>query len=159
MELLAPYSYSDGQGVAWDVPKGTKVDGASIPKPLWGAIGGPFEGKYRNASVIHDHFCVTKTRYWEATHRVLYEAMLANGVEKKLAQLMFYTVYRFGPRWESDFSLNHSGDNAPTEYFANYDQAELDRVAEAISKGVVPLSELLAQAKEKRVQTDKRSRP
>lgn len=157
MELVAPYSYIDGRGETWDVPAGAKVDGASIPAPLWSAIGGPFEGKYRNASVIHDYYCDTKSRHWEATHRVFYEAMLANGVERKLAQLMFYAVYRFGPRWEYELALNHSI-SGPTEYAAKYDSAELSRVAEALNKGEVPLSQLLADAKAKRMETDSRGR-
>ena len=41
----------------WTAPKGAKVDGASIPQLFWTPIGGPFEGKYRYASVIHDTEC------------------------------------------------------------------------------------------------------
>lgn len=156
MELFAPYSYVDGQGEPWDVPAGAKVDGASIPKPLWSTIGGPFEGKYRNASVIHDYYCDTKTRSWEATHRVFYEAMLANGVDLKLAQLMFYAVYRFGPRWEFEMALNHSGYSGPVAYSADFDEDELKSAAEAINSGDVQLSKLLAQAKAERLRTDTR---
>lgn len=81
MRLLAPFAYIDPQGVEWAAPSGWVVDGASIPQVAWTFIGGPFEGKYRNASVIHDVGCDQKLRPWEAVHEVFYWAMLAGGVE------------------------------------------------------------------------------
>jgi hypothetical protein len=98
-ELLADYGYHRNDGSRWIAPKGTKVDGASIPKIFWTLIGGPFEGKYRNASVIHDRYCDTKERPWRDTHRMFYEAMRCNGVGAAQAKIMYYAVYRFGHRW------------------------------------------------------------
>jgi hypothetical protein len=54
MKLVEPFRYIDPTGLSWDAPIGAVVDGASIPQVAWSVIGGPFEGKYRNASVIHD---------------------------------------------------------------------------------------------------------
>jgi hypothetical protein len=54
MKLLETFRYVDANGVAWAAPKDSVVDGASIPQEFWTFIGGPFEGKYRNASVCHD---------------------------------------------------------------------------------------------------------
>lgn len=54
MRLEEPFEYVGPDRRRWPVPKGTIVDGASIPRPLWSVIGGPFEAKYRNASVVHD---------------------------------------------------------------------------------------------------------
>src|SRR5450830_1020841 len=62
MELMAPFSYIDPQKLNWDAPKGWIVDGASIPQVAWSIIGGPYEGAYRNASVIHDVACDQKVR-------------------------------------------------------------------------------------------------
>lgn len=101
VRLLESYTYVDPSGVVWKVPKGTVVDGASIPRAFWTIIGGPFEGKYRNASVVHDFFCVTKDRAWKSVHRMFYEAMLESGVERPRAKVMYYAVYYFGPRWET----------------------------------------------------------
>lgn len=101
VRLLENYTYVDPSGAVWKVPKGTVVDGASIPRPFWSAIGGPFEGKYRNASVVHDFFCATRDRAWKAVHRMFYDAMLESGVERSRAKVMYYAVYYFGPRWET----------------------------------------------------------
>jgi len=101
VRLLEPYSYIDPHGEVWDVPPQTIVDGASIPQIFWGIIGGPMEGKYRNASIIHDYYCDQKTRPWQQVHRVFYDAMIESGVEFLRAKTMYYAVYVFGPRWET----------------------------------------------------------
>lgn len=102
MELLQPFSYIDSHDVKWTVPAGVQVDGASIPSVFWSIIGAPFSGKYREASVIHDHYCATRSRHWKAVHRVFLDGMIARGVERLRAELMYLAVYRFGPRWDFD---------------------------------------------------------
>lgn len=97
--LLKRLDYIDPRGQRWDVPEGEEVDGASIPQPLWSLIGGPWDGPYRNASIVHDRYCVTKSATWQHTHRMFYEAMRCSDVKKFKAKIMFYAVYRFGPRW------------------------------------------------------------
>ena len=99
VRLLAPISYTQANGTAWPVPKDIELDGASIPRFLWSLIGGPFEGRYRDASIVHDHYCVVRTRSWQDTHRVFYDAMLSSGETSTKAKVMYYAVYRFGPRW------------------------------------------------------------
>lgn len=62
------------------VPKGFVTDFASIPRALWAAVGGPSEGKYRKAAVIHDFLYRTKglaTR--PQADSVLLEAMKVSG--------------------------------------------------------------------------------
>lgn len=98
-KLLAPIAYYRPDGSDWPVPAGADLDGASIPRPFWSLIGGPLEGKYRNASIVHDRYCVTQDRSWEETHRMFYDAMRCSGTGRALAGVMFYAVYRFGPRW------------------------------------------------------------
>jgi hypothetical protein len=61
MQLVEDFSYTDPAGKVWSVPAGFITDGASIPKCLWSAVGGPFEGVYRNASIPHDYVCKTHT--------------------------------------------------------------------------------------------------
>jgi hypothetical protein len=97
--LIAPLSYIAEDGLGWPVPDGTIVDGASIPRLFWSLIGGPFEGQYRNASIVHDRYCDTKERPWRDVHRMFYAAMRCSGVSLAKAKIMFYAVYRFGPRW------------------------------------------------------------
>lgn len=99
VQLVKPFGYTDPGGVAWDVPKGAKVDGASIPRPLWSIIGGPFEGRYRKASVIHDWFCDRRSRPWKDVHRVFFHAMITSRVASVQAKVMYAGVYLAGPRW------------------------------------------------------------
>jgi Protein of unknown function (DUF1353) len=99
MRLLAPFSYVDPKGVTWTAPAGWVIDGASIPVFAWSVIGGPFNGKYRDASVIHDVACDQKAQPWEVVHEAFYWAMMASGVEAWRAKVMYAAVYHFGPRW------------------------------------------------------------
>jgi hypothetical protein len=64
MRLLETFRYIDANGVAWMAPKDAVVDAASIPQEFWTFIGGPFEGKYRNASVCHDVACNERKHRW-----------------------------------------------------------------------------------------------
>lgn len=100
MQLLEDFEFCDHNKRLWKAPKGIKIDGASIPRPAWTAVGSPFVGDYRWSSVIHDHYCVTKERPWREVHRQFYDGMLASGVDKVQAQIFYAAVYRGGPRWE-----------------------------------------------------------
>ncbi|MBO0753482.1 MAG: DUF1353 domain-containing protein, partial [Bradyrhizobiaceae bacterium] len=62
MTIMEPFQFIDPHDRRWSVPRGIAVDGASIPQVFWSVIGGPFEGRYRNASVIHDYYCKARTR-------------------------------------------------------------------------------------------------
>lgn len=108
MRLLEDFAYHDAHGNKWRAPKGAVIDGASIPKAFWSVIGGPFEGRYRAASIIHDVYCAeeTHTAEWEDVHRMFYRAMRCSGVEDSRAKLMYWAVYRFGPRWELRTKIN-----------------------------------------------------
>lgn len=100
MKLLEPFEFVASDGRRWPVPGGTIVDGASIPQAFWSITGGPFEGAYRSASVVHDYYCLTRTRRHKDVHRVFYDGMLASGVGDKRAWLMYQAVDRFGPSWD-----------------------------------------------------------
>lgn len=99
MELTKPFVYVDPDGLRWEAPKGSVVDGASIPQFGWSVVGGPYEGEYRKASVIHDVACREKTRPWESVHGAFYNAMLAANVPPLRAKVMYAAVYYLGPRW------------------------------------------------------------
>ena len=100
MLIVNSFEYIDPEGRKWPVPARTKVDGASIPQPFWSIIGGPFEGPYRNASVVHDFYCTVRTRKVEDVHKVFRAAMLTSGVGERRAWLMWKAVDQFGPRWK-----------------------------------------------------------
>lgn len=128
VRLIKKFAYVDCRDNRWEVPSEAIIDGASIPQPLWSLLGGPFEGRYRNASIIHDWFCDRRIRPWEQVHRVFYEAMLTSGVSKARAKLMYAGVYWGGPRWSltvvQNNNLGNTGDiniplpAAPTSFRA-----------------------------------------
>jgi hypothetical protein len=80
---------------------------ASIPRLFWPIIGAPLDGNYRDASIVHDWYCDRRTRTWQATHRVIYEAMLVSSVPYSKAKVMYFAVRWRGPRWEERISMNN----------------------------------------------------
>jgi hypothetical protein len=105
MKLLKPFGFTDSNGVYWEVPAGYVTNGASIPPTLWSVVGGPYEGPYRDAAVLHDYFvdeglAGRGKRTWEETHTMFRDASLARGVSNGLVQLMYGSVRLLGPRWE-----------------------------------------------------------
>lgn len=100
LKLLNDYRYRDPRDEIWIAPNGWTVDGASIPQTFWSRIGGPLEGQYRNASVIHDYYCDSKKKTWQETHLNFYYGMRAAGVGEVKAEVMYYAVYKYGPRWK-----------------------------------------------------------
>ena len=107
MRIVKPFGFVDSSGRKWVVPAGAIVDGASIPQMFWSVTGGPFEGKYRNASVVHDYYCDVRTRSWRNTDRVFHEAMLASGVSEREAKVMYMAVVYGGPHWDSQTVRNN----------------------------------------------------
>ena len=101
MRLLEDFDYVDARGTRWPAPKGSVIDGASIPQVLWSVAGSPYTGEYRNASVVHDVACVKRDRPWQDVHRMFYEASRAGGVGEQKAKLLYAAVYHFGPRWSA----------------------------------------------------------
>jgi hypothetical protein len=99
MHLLNDVSYTDPAKVRWLAPKGSVVDGASIPQPFWSVIGGPWDGKYRFASILHDVACDQRTKPWDEDAKMFYNAMRCSGVDDLKAKTMYYAVYEFGPHW------------------------------------------------------------
>lgn len=100
MRLVKPFAFVDHRGLPWIVPSGAVTDGASIPSPFWSIVGGPFEGKYRDAAVIHDYYCDVRVRPWQMTDRVFYEAMIVSGVSQREAKILYMAVVYGGPRWD-----------------------------------------------------------
>lgn len=94
------FRFKDPNSLLWSTPAGTEVDGASIPVFFWSSIGGPFDGPYINASVIHDYYCRTQERTMHDTHRNFYYGMRASQVPEWKAKLMYWAVSTFGPSWK-----------------------------------------------------------
>ena len=102
MKLIKDFYYIDKDGVFWIAPKGTVIDGASIPRFAWTIIGSPYAGLYRDAAIIHDFACDDQSRDWEEVHKAFYYGMRRNGVNKFKAGIMYACVYTFGPRWKRE---------------------------------------------------------
>jgi len=97
--LEEDFVYEDKKGVAWLAPTDLLTDGATIPTVFWSVIGGPWDGLYREAAVVHDAYCCGQTAPWQDVHRMFYEAMRCSGVGWVQAKTMFYAVWLAGPRW------------------------------------------------------------
>lgn len=106
IKLKSPLVFIDDAETRWSVPAEAVVDGASIPRAFWSIVGGPLDGDYRDASIIHDWYCDRRTSTWQATHRVFFDAMLTSGVGPTKAKIMYYAVLWGGPRWEERVTLN-----------------------------------------------------
>jgi hypothetical protein len=116
MTLLSELRYTDPKGETWIAPAGSKVDGASIPRYLWSLMGGPFEGKYRNASVLHDVSYDQHNRPWQDCDRMFYNAMRCSGVSAAEAKTMYYALYKFGRHWK--FPIKRAKPLTPSELLA-----------------------------------------
>jgi Protein of unknown function (DUF1353) len=113
-KTVLDFGYLDADGRNWPVPSGTSVDGASIPKALWSLLGGLWEGKYREACVVHDYYCAIRGVDWQSVRRMFYRAMLASGVAQLRAKLVFAGLYFAGPRWEDIEAVRFSQPTIPT---------------------------------------------
>lgn len=152
MKLLESFEFIGADGRRWPVPAGIVVDGASIPQAFWSITGGPFEGAYRNASVVHDHYCVTRTRPHRDVHRAFFDGMLAAGVGDKRAWLMYQAVDRFGPSWDDpkidprcevvdanyDFEKCARNSSKPAARVQDPSRSEIEQFLKAIGDAVDP---------------------
>lgn len=132
MELTEEFAYREpASGRVWYAPRGSVVDGASIPRVLWSVAGAPFTGAYRLASVVHDVGCQARIQRWEDVHRMFYEACRCAGVGRIRAKVMYAAVYHFGPRWDErgDFLAATRDELSPTEV-DGFEQL-VDRIEEA----------------------------
>jgi hypothetical protein len=85
MQVLQTFSFTDPAGKAWQAPKDSVVDGASIPRALWTIVGSPYTGDYRRASIVHDVACADagkdskKRRAADRDFQAIVERVLAPG--------------------------------------------------------------------------------
>jgi len=100
MVLLNELRYTDPYGEVWVAAPGSRVDGASIPRAFWSIMGGPFEGKYRKASVLHDVAYEQQRRSPKEVDLMFYNAMRASGVGAVTAKTMYYALARHGRHWK-----------------------------------------------------------
>lgn len=92
MRMLEDFWYDDPVGRRWKAPKGSVVNGASIPEALWSAVGSPYTGDYRRASIVHDVACDSPGVKREEADAMFYSACLAGGCSKAQAKMLYLGV-------------------------------------------------------------------
>ncbi len=149
------FNYLDPKKQLWEAPAGLIVDGPTIPMPFWSVIGGPYEGLYREASVIHDAGCCARTRPWREVHRVFYDAMRCSDVGWVKAKTMYLAVWAIGPRWTKlnssmpkDCLLAAPAGTPPGMSSLKLPAAEIaQQVMRAVAQGLISLPEARAVAR------------
>ncbi|MDO8369341.1 MAG: DUF1353 domain-containing protein [Candidatus Nitrotoga sp.] len=93
MELLADFSYIDPQGRAWLAPKSARINGASIPRPLWSTVGSPYTDDYRRASIVHDVACSPDSKIpRKEADMMFFHACRAGGCDAVQARILYAGV-------------------------------------------------------------------
>lgn len=88
------------------VPRGFISDGASVPRVLqW--MYHPY-GRYLEAAVVHDFFCVHQDIDSVSAAKVFCEAMEVCGVSRWRRFKMYHAVRWFGPRFAAAESESES---------------------------------------------------
>lgn len=95
LQLLEDFGYVDPEGRIWLASKGTHLNGASIPRPLWGRVGSPFISPFHKASIIHNNyvgttpspFCDIEKR--RNADRMFYAASKLCGCSQRLSGILY----------------------------------------------------------------------
>lgn len=91
-----------------EIPAGFVTDFASIPRVLWNLVGGPADGKYRLAAVVHDYLYRTPGICMrDQADDVLSEAMQVSGVSR----WQRWAIYR-GVRLGGGIAWKHNREKA-----------------------------------------------
>lgn len=112
MILEEDFYYTDSDGFTWHAPKGSCLNGATIPRAFWNIIGPPYAGKYRRASVVHDvgvgELCNPNVSIEQRkkADKMFYYACRHDGCSKHFASMLYIGV-RFGT-WASTLSTKRS---------------------------------------------------
>lgn len=107
MQLLADFLYTDPQNKVWLAPKGSIINGASIPRPLWSTVGSPYTDDYRRASIVHDVACSPgSTIPRKEADAMFFHVCRAGGCDAVQARILYAGV-RIGA-WASAILPKHS---------------------------------------------------
>jgi len=78
-----------------EVPVGFSWDGASIPRFLWPEIGSPFSPKFLAPAMVHDYlYSLGRSSGYtrKKADKLFLKLLIANGVSKELAKIMYAGV-------------------------------------------------------------------
>jgi len=98
MRILAPCTYIDRRGLAWEVSVGDIINGVSSGWFLR-RLFPRYVGKPRKPSAFHDVYCDLRTRPSWMVHRMFYECLRCMTVWSLIAWIMWFVVRVFGPRF------------------------------------------------------------
>jgi hypothetical protein len=143
MVLLNELRYTDPYGEVWIAPAGSRVDGASIPRAFWSVMGGPFEGKYRKASVLHDVAYDEQKVSPEEADLMFYNAMRSSGVSAVKAKTMYYALRRHGRHWKHRQALPASNPQRPSAVTPR----EIGEIEQWVEQNDPSLDQINARAK------------
>ena len=90
-------SIPDGWSNEWSIPRGSKTDGASIPRLARLVVGSPFGKGRRKSSAIHDVLCRAKNLRPEIVHGLFNEMVRYESMDSTSGKLMGWAVVKFGP--------------------------------------------------------------
>jgi len=94
--LSSPLFWCRKPGDIYEVPKGFKTDGASIPRLLWTIAGDPWGKKWRRPACLHDYLYSIPGFNRALADRLFYEAMRGEGLRGTKAVLMWLAVRSCG---------------------------------------------------------------
>ncbi len=98
MTLEEDFYFIDKDNKKWNAPKGSCINGATIPRVLWASVGSPYTGCYRRASVIHDvavgELCNPKVtnKQRKLADKMFHEACLHDGCNEEFAFILYIGV-------------------------------------------------------------------
>lgn len=95
MKIAQEFSFIDPAGKSWLAPKGSRIDGASLPRALWTIVGSPYTGDYRRASVVHDVACKeagSDNEKRRAADRMFFHACRAGGCSIRQSMVLYLGV-------------------------------------------------------------------
>lgn len=84
----------------FEVPSGEVFNGFSIPRAAWSIFDTtPLAGKVLRPGIIHDYQVANRVETSDFVHGLLFDAMIAEGVDPNQASKFFAAVLNFGPQW------------------------------------------------------------
>lgn len=92
IQLLEDFSYTGPDGIVWLAKKGSVINGASIPRPLWTTVGSPYTDDYRRASIVHDVACDSPTISRKDADVMFFHACRAGGCSPVQARILYAGV-------------------------------------------------------------------
>ncbi len=134
MELLCDFSLTDPVGTRWPAPKGSVVNGASHPQPLWSSVGSPYTDDYRRASVVQDVACNTSGVPRRAADVMSFHACRAGGCGPVQARILYAEV-RIGARAARSLTARSMSR-----------EAQLSQITEGLSPESAFMQDKLAQS-------------